>query len=154
MHIDPDFQRLLRAEQDADIHRAALHLREARRHGGVAWSGLEPDPFARRSPAELSRDAEVRLADLRGWRQRAAGRLLSALTDAERAVEGLRSCLTRGLALNDARCGLALEALHRAAAAARSAMDAADPAVLSDGPCATNTASSSPSTASSRNSAS
>ncbi|HZZ68869.1 MAG TPA: hypothetical protein VFE18_11920 [Phenylobacterium sp.] len=154
MHIDPNFQRLLRAEQDADAQRAALHVREARRHGGVAWSGLAPDPLAGRSPADLSRDAEARLADLRVWRQGATGRLLSALTDAERAVEGLRSCLARGLALQDARCGLALEALHRAADAARSAMDATDPVVLSDGPCATNTASSNPSTASSRNSAS
>jgi hypothetical protein len=144
MLLDPDFQRLLLAEQDADAHRAALHLREARRHGGVAWSGFAPDPFAGRSPDELSRDAQARLADLRDWRQGATGRLLSALSDAERAIEGLRSCLARGLALQDARCDLALVALHRATAAARSAMDAADPAVLSDGPCAMNTASSSP----------
>ena len=62
------------------------------------------------------------------------------MAEAERAVERVRACVARGLTASDARCGLALTELERAAAAARAAMDDASPAVLSDEACATNSA--------------
>jgi hypothetical protein len=152
MTLDPD--RLRQAEHAADAARALAYRREAARHAGVAWSGLAPEPFPCRTAEALARDAADRLAALQRWRRGRAGRLLAAMARAERAVEAVRACAARGLAANDARCGLALGELERAAAAARSAMDADGPGVLSDGSCATSTASSSPSTASPTSSAS
>jgi hypothetical protein len=150
----PDADRLRHAEEAIDAARALAHAREAARHSGVAWSGLGPEPFGGRAAEALARDAAARLAALRHWRLSRTGRLLAAMTDAERAVEAVRACAARGLAANDARCGLALGDLERAAAAARSAMDAAALDVLSDQACATNIGSSSPSTASPTSSAS
>jgi hypothetical protein len=138
MTLDPD--RLRQAEEAADAARVLAHRREAARHAGVAWSGLAPEPFPGRTAEALARDAAARLAALRRWRLSRTGRLLAAMAEAERAVEAVRACAARGLAANDARCGLALGELERAAAAARSAMDADDAGVLSDGTCATNSA--------------
>ncbi|HEV7384822.1 MAG TPA: hypothetical protein VGN89_08070, partial [Phenylobacterium sp.] len=114
-----------------------------------------------RTAEALARDAADRLAALQHWRLGRTGCLLAAMAQAERAVEAVRACAARGLGANDARCGLALGELERAAAAARSAMDADGPGVLSDAPntlfdkpCATNIGSSSPSTASPTSSAS
>jgi hypothetical protein len=114
---------------------------------GVAWSGLAPEPFPSRTAEALARDAAARLTALQRWRLARTGRLLAAMAQAERAVEAVRACVARGLAANDARCGLALGELERAAAAARAAMDADDAGVLSDEPntssdkpCATNSA--------------
>jgi hypothetical protein len=152
MTLDPDHLR--QAEEAADAARTLAHRREAARHAGVAWSGLAPEPFPRRAAEALARDAAIRLAAVQRWRRGRAGRLLAAMTQAERAVETVRACAARGLAANDARCGLALGELERAAAAARSAMDADGSGGLSDEPCATNIGSSSPSTASPTSSAS
>jgi hypothetical protein len=154
MSPDPDRLRLRDAEEAADAARALAHRREANRHAGVAWSGLAADPFPARTAEARARAADARLADLQRWRLSRPGRLLAAMAQAERAVEAVRACAARGLAASDARCGLALGDLERAAAAARSAMDAAAPGVLSDGPCATSFASSCPSTASPTSSAS
>jgi hypothetical protein len=148
MAYDPEFQRLLRAEQNAEAGRTNEWRAQAERCAGVAWSGLAPDPRPRRDAFTLSQAAAVRLDALRDWRQSPRGGLLSALTDAERAVESLRSCMARRLALDDRRYSLALCELEHAAAAARTAMDAAQRDGQSAGPCATNTASSNPSTAS------
>jgi hypothetical protein len=150
----PDADRLRHAEEAADAARALAHAREAARHAGVVWSGLTPEPFRHRTPEALARDMAFRLAAMRDWRASRTGRLLAAMTEAERAVEAVRACAARGLAANDARCGLALGDLERAAAAARSAMDAGAPSVLSEEACATNIGSSSPSTASPTSSAS
>ena len=132
--------RLHQAEQAAEAARALAHAREAGRHAGVAWSGLAPDRFRARTPEILARDAAVRLAALQRWRQTRQGRLLTAMTEAERCVERVRSCLARGLAASDARCGLALSGLERATAAARSAMDVQPPDALSVETCATSSA--------------
>jgi hypothetical protein len=154
----PDSDRLRQAEEAADAARALAHAREAARHAGVAWSGLAPDAFRARTPENMTRDAATRLAALQHWRQTRQGRLLAAMTEAERAVERVRACIARGLAANDARCGVALGELERAAATARSAMDVpmdAQPSgALSDEPCATSSASNSRSTASPTSSAS
>jgi hypothetical protein len=150
----PDADRLRHAEEAADAARALAHAQEAGRHAGVAWSGLAPEPFRERTSEALAQDVASRLAALQRWRASRTGRLLTAMGEAERAVESVRACAARGLAANDARCGVALGDLERAAAAARSAMDAAAPGVLSDEPCATNIGSSSPSTASPTSSAS
>jgi hypothetical protein len=138
MTLDPD--RLRQAEEAADAARALAHRREAARHAGVAWSGLAPEPFPRRTAEALAHDAAASLAALRRWRLGRTGRLLAAMARAERAVEAVRACAARGLAASDARCGLALGELERAAAAARAAMDADGPGVLSDAACATNSA--------------
>lgn len=146
MSADPELHRLLRDEQDAEANRAQAHRLEARRHAGVAWSGLGPDPLPRRSPADLALSAEARLDALHHWRRSAPGRLLAAMAQAERAVETIRACVARGLTAVEPRCGLAIDDLDRAAALARSAMDAAASGVQSDRPCATNIASGNPST--------
>jgi len=136
----PDSERLRQAEEAADAARARAHRPEADRHAGVAWSGLAPEPFQRRTAQALARDAAARLAALQSWRLSRPGRLLAAMAEAERAVEAVRACVARGLAANDARCGVALGDLERAASAARSAMDAAPSGALSDQPCATSSA--------------
>src|SRR4051812_35717802 len=138
MNLKPD--RLRHAEMAADAARALAHRREAARHAGVAWSGLAPEPFPRPSPEALTRDAADRQTALQSWRRSRTGRLLAAMAQAERAVEAVRTCAARGLSASDARCGLALRELERAAAAARSAMDGDGPGVLSDEPCATSSA--------------
>jgi hypothetical protein len=153
MDRDSDRPRLLRAEQAADAARALAGRREAERAAGVAWSGLAPEPFPVRDAAALARDAEIRRAALEAWRASRPGRLLAAMVQAERAVETVRTCVARGLAVSDARCGLALGDLQRAASAARAAMDAPAPGALSGSPCATNIASGSRSTGSPRPSA-
>ena len=138
MDLDP--HRVRQAEEAADAARALAGRREAARHAGVAWSGLAPDPFPGRTPGALAHAAAERLSALQRWRLGRAGRLLAAMAQAERAVEAVRACAARGLAASDARCGLALGELERAAAAARAAMDADAPGVLSDASCATNSA--------------
>jgi hypothetical protein len=151
--MDSEPLRIFQAEQAAEAARARHGAREAARCAGVAWSGLAPEPFRPRSEHRLARDAAQRLAALQHWRRSRAGRLLAAMAQAERAIEAVRACVARGLGASDARCGLALADLERAAAAARSAMDAAASGALSDGPCATSIASSNPSIASSTSSA-
>jgi len=125
--------RLWRAEKAAEAARTLAHRREAKRSSGVSWSGLAPDAFPGRNCEALARDAAQRLADLEAWRASRSGRLLAAMARAERAVEAIRACVARGLAANDARCGLAIGDLERAAANARAAMDATASGVLSDG---------------------
>jgi hypothetical protein len=129
--------RIWRAEQAADAARTLAHRREAERGSGVRWSGLAADAFARRTPDGLRRDAAQRFADLQAWRASRCGRLLAAMAQAERAVEAVRACVARGLAANDARCGLAIADLEHAAADARAAlnadMDAGACGVLSGG---------------------
>jgi hypothetical protein len=116
--------RIWRAEQAADAARTLARRREAERGSGVRWSGLAADAFARRTPDGLRRDAAQRFADLQAWRASRCGRLLAAMARAERAAEAVRACVARGLAANDARCGLALRDLEQAAAGARAALDA------------------------------
>lgn len=147
MSVDPEFARLLEAETAAEAARLSAHRREVRQRAGASWSGLGPDLFVSREPAALRSAAMERLADLRDWRSTRRGRLLAAMAEAERAVEAVRGSVARGLALDDPRCLAALSDLTRAA---RSAMDVAARDSLTDGPCATNIASSSLSTASPR----
>ena len=154
MTSDSELRPFLDAERAADAARTLAHRREQGRYAGVAWSGLAPDPYCVRDAAQLAGDAAARLAALEHWRRTRSARLLGAMTQAERAVERVRACVARGVAAGDARCGLALGDLERAASAARAAMDAAAPGVLSDGPCATSIASGNPSTASPTSSAS
>ena len=78
-------------------------------------------------------DAARRLAALELWRESRSGRLLAAMRQAERAIEAVRACVSRGLAGNDARCGLAIGELDHAAASARAAMDATPCGAVSDG---------------------
>jgi hypothetical protein len=154
MTSDSELRHLLDAERAVDVARALAQRREQACYAGVAWSGLAPDGYRVRDAAQLASDAAARLAALEHWRRTRSARLLAAMTQAERAVERVRACVARGLAAGDARCGLALGDLERAASAARAAMDGATPAVLSDGPCATSIASGNPSTASPTSSAS
>ena len=144
MDLDSEAQRVFHAEQAADKARALAADRDLRRHAGVTWSGLAPQPATPRTAEACAQAADARLAALQHWRLTRAGRLLAAMREAERAVESVRACVARGLAGSDARCGLALGALERAAAAARLAMDADPPAGQSQDRCATNTASNSP----------
>ncbi|HEY8572504.1 hypothetical protein [Phenylobacterium sp.] len=133
--------------------RAAAHAREAARSRGVAWSGLDPGPFGRRSSEALLRDACALHDALAARRESPAGRLSVALAkaqaaarDAHSAAEALRGALARG--------EIGELPLGPLSAAAEALMDAARLAALSGGACATNTASSRPSTTSPRNSAS
>jgi hypothetical protein len=151
MGADSEFARMLKVEHNAEAQRWRDYDREARRCAGVAWSGLTPDPPPRRPAVRMASDATARLAALRQWRASAPGRLLAAAAEAERAVETLRACVARGLELDVDRCARALAGLN---AAAQAAMDAAAGTPLTASPCATNIASSNPSTASSTNSAS
>jgi hypothetical protein len=135
MTMDSELSRMLQAEQAAEAGRALAHRREAGRHDGVAWSGLGPDPFRPRPAAALAQAARARLEARRLWRDSPPGRLLAAMADAERAVEAVRACVARGLAVGPALADL------------QSAVDAARAAALTAPACATNTASRPPSTA-------
>jgi hypothetical protein len=119
---DSELDRMLQAERRAEAQRAIACRAEAARCAGVAWSGLSPDRFSPRSPAVLACDAENRLQEVRRWRSSRAGRLMAAMAEAERAVEAVRACVSRGLDGEVSRCRQALEALTTAAQAG---MDAA-----------------------------
>lgn len=139
MASESEFARMLQAEHATEALRALTHRREAERHAGVAWSGLAPDPFWPRPAAALAQAAETRLQALERWRASPPGRLLAALSEAERAVEAIRACVARGLEVPSDRCALAIADLQ-------SAVDAARSAALTAGACAMNSASRPPST--------
>ena len=149
------------AARRAEDARAALHARDAARSQGVGWSGLGPGPLKRRSPDALARGAAAAYAALQAWRASRTGTMNAALARAQAlaraahtAAEAAQAALARA---PDATCAGPLGELHAHAIALRSAaeaaMDAAGLPALSGGPCATNTASSRPSTASPRSSA-
>ncbi|RAK60855.1 hypothetical protein DJ021_14070 [Phenylobacterium hankyongense] len=165
MTKDFELQSLVAAARAEAACRARTAAREADRYRGVAWSGLGPDTIQEPSPEAV---AVVRLDALHRWRASRPGRLLAALAEAQRAAAEIhaaadraRASVSRGLDAEAARCAAAVHALQSKAqallAAARqaaAAMDAAAPGALTGGACATNTASSSPSTGSPTSSAS
>ncbi|HVI33828.1 hypothetical protein [Phenylobacterium sp.] len=152
---DPaDHQRVLTELRRAEDARAQAHAREAARHRGVCWSAMGPGPYRPPAPERLEAEAALRLAALDAWRKGGPGRLCAALAEAQRAVEAARGAVSRGLDREAERCRRALAELETAARLAREVMDDRPASALSGGACATNTASSSPSTGSPRNSAS
>jgi len=151
-----EFDRLLASERRAEQVRREAHRRDADRGRGVAWSGLRPDVFTARADDALMAEAARRLAALETWRASRDGRLLAILVEAQRAAESLRAVLARAAGeappLIEMSSGVA--ALADAARRAETLMDDAAANALSGAACATNTASSSPSTASPSSSAS
>lgn len=125
-----EFEHLRAAEHRAEAVRAAAHAREAARQRGVAWSGLGPGPFRRRSPAEINTAAQAMAAALDSWRASRRGRLNAALARvqalaraAHAAADQAQAALARDA---DAPCPLAELTAHASAllAAAREAMAA------------------------------
>jgi hypothetical protein len=148
-----EFDRLLAEAHRAEQVRQRSHERDAGRQRGVAWSGLGPDVFRSRSDEVLAAEATQRLRMIEAWRTSREGRLLGTLGDVQRAAEAAyaiaeagRAALARGSAPSQALGGLAAQvaALARAARDAETLMDAGPPSALSQGPCATSTASNSP----------
>jgi hypothetical protein len=125
-----EFERLRAAEARAETVRAAIHLRETVRQRGVAWSGLGPEPFRRRSPGEINTAAMAMAAALEAWRASRRGRLNAALARvqalaraAHAAAEQAQAALARDA---DGPCPLSELSVHATAllAAAREAIAA------------------------------
>lgn len=97
-----DLSRLIALEQSIDRAEFAARRREAVRSAGVSWSGFAPHPLAPRTSDALASDARAKLARLQTWRTSAAGRLLEAVAETQRAAaaahaagERARSALSR-----------------------------------------------------------
>jgi hypothetical protein len=89
-------------ERRRDLVRRRLAAQEAERARGVSWSGLGPGPLPPPTSEALLREAAGRrFADLESWRRSRPGRLVSALSRAQRAAE--QACL----AAETARAALA-----------------------------------------------
>ncbi|MDP3299739.1 MAG: hypothetical protein Q8M38_06525 [Phenylobacterium sp.] len=115
------------AALDAADHAVWTHG-QARRSWGVAWSGLGLEPPRRRSPDQIRRAAEARLAAQQAWAASPEGRLKRALFDLQAAAraldqqaEALREAASRGHA--DA-CAAAPRRLARLSNEARMALKA------------------------------
>jgi hypothetical protein len=128
--MSAEFERLRAAEHRAETVRAAAHAREAGRQRGVAWSGLGPEPYRRRSPGEITTAATAMAAALTAWRASRRGRLNAALVRvqalakaAHAAADQAQAALARDA---DGPCPLAELNAHATAllAAAREAMAA------------------------------
>jgi hypothetical protein len=85
----------------------------------VAWSGLGPGPFRRRSPGEINTAALAMAAALEAWRASRRGRLNAALTRvqtlaraAHAAADQAQAALARDA---DGPCPLAELTVHAAA---------------------------------------
>jgi hypothetical protein len=158
--MDPELDRLTAFEQTAEQVRARAHDVEADRQRGVAWSGLGPDPFRPRDAPALAAEAARRLAALQLWRASSSGRVTAALARTQHAAQAVHAAAeaARAALSRDPHSHPQLEVLRAQVlalqVATREAMDAAVPAALSGGACATNTVSSNPSTTSPRRSAS
>jgi hypothetical protein len=158
--MDPELDRLIALEQAAEQVRACAHDVEAERQRGVAWSGLGPDPIRLRDAPAIAAEAARRLGALQRWRASSPGRLTAALARAQHAAQAVHAAAeaARAALSRDPHGHPPLEELRAQVlslqTAVREAMDAAVPAALSGGACATNTASSNPSTTSPRRSAS
>lgn len=78
---DPDlqrqFDRMLRAEQA----RYRIWRQEADRQSGVCYSGVELEPFAARSAAQLLADARAALAEQRAYRATPEGRVAKSMAE-------------------------------------------------------------------------
>jgi hypothetical protein len=91
--IDPELANMLRAELAAETARRDHHRSEARRHDGVAWSGVSPAPAPPRPLKDLKAQAEARLAARRAWRESDEGRLVAAISEYQAAA---RAAYTAG----------------------------------------------------------
>lgn len=116
---DVEFDRLLACEVARDQVWASARQSEAERARGVCWSGVGPDPWTRRSEAELADAARARRARLSAWRTSAEGRFLTALAHAEDAVQAAhqsvengRAAVSRGLDHGRAVCDAAADVLE------------------------------------------
>lgn len=89
---DPDLIDLLIAERALDRARRLWSAREARRAGGVAWSGLAPTPCSLRTEADCLTAARAKLAARRQWRDSAQGRFVSAMAQVQAAARNLHAC--------------------------------------------------------------
>lgn len=83
---DVEFARCLAEERARENSIVSLVSREAARARGVAWSGMSPEPVRRRAAAVQEADALTAAAERRAWRESAAGRLATALVEAESAA--------------------------------------------------------------------
>jgi hypothetical protein len=159
MTDNTEIRELIARARRLDDIRAGIQAREAARCGGVAWSGLGPEPVRQRSPEAFVRCATAMRDALTAWRASRAGRLNAALARIQalaRAVHTAAAETQASLARDpDGPCPAVRDLVADARAlalAADAAMDAAGAAPLSGSRCATNTVSSSPSTGSPRSS--
>jgi hypothetical protein len=102
---------------------------QARRPWGVAWSGLGLEPPRRRSPDQIRRAAEARLAAEQAWAASPEGRVKRALADLQAAAraldhqaEALREAASRGHAETHAAAPRRLRRLSQEAQAAIGAL--------------------------------
>lgn len=127
-----DLQELLQDELRREGTRRARHVREAVRYSGVAWSGLAPDPWIERSDDRILAEAVIRLEARTAWRTSRDGRLVAALSAAQRAAarshldcEAGKAAVSRGLPAETDACLARVSSLEKNArrllAAARSA---------------------------------
>lgn len=78
---------LLAFEIVADAARAASSSREARRHRGVSWSGMAPEPFTPRTAEQLQACAQDRLTAHRAWREGPEGAFVTAVANCQAAAK-------------------------------------------------------------------
>jgi hypothetical protein len=126
---------MMQAELAAEAVRQEHHHMEARRHSGVAWSGLSPAPLRLRTLEELHARAEARLLARRAWRSTEDGRLIAAIAQYQAAAraaytagERARAALARGSDLQQRRAEIdgmeaGVQALAAASAAAGRAVE-------------------------------
>ena len=133
---DLDLNDLLIAERALDRARRLWSAREARRAGGVAWSGLAPAPCATRTEADLLTAARAKLAARRQWRDSALGRFVSAVAQVQVAARDLhaggeraREAAARGLPQERETCEAIARDLRRQALALVAGVRAARRAV-------------------------
>lgn len=138
---DAEFARMAAEEAAWEERRAAAHASDVERSGGVAWSGLGPEPFSPRSAARIEADAAARLLALRRWRATCQGRFLISVARAQRAAadahlagEAARDAVARDFDAERDRCSAAARTLEThaqillaAARAARRALEVAEP---------------------------
>ncbi len=98
---EPDLATICAALDAAD--HALWTQGQTRRSWGVAWSGLGLEPPRRRTPDQIRRAAEARLAAEQAWASSPEGRLKRALADLQAAAraldqqaEALREAVSRG----------------------------------------------------------
>ena len=90
--MQPDLDVMVMEERGRDLVRRRLAALEAHRARGVSWSGLGPGPVPPpTAEARLREAAARRFAGLEAWRRSAPGRLVSAVSRAQRAAE--QACL-------------------------------------------------------------
>jgi hypothetical protein len=97
-----ELEAMVGEERRRDLVRRRLAAQDAERARGVSWSGLGPAPLPPpASEGQLREAAARRFAGLEAWRRSGPGRLVSAVSRAQRAAE--QACL----AAETARAALA-----------------------------------------------